>query len=352
MKIRRVLTILLCIALAVILSACGCRHEWSDPTCTEPSTCELCGETEGDSRGHSWMDPTCEDPSICRRCGKEKGDPLEHSWTEATCEAAKTCELCGATEGEPLAHEWSEASCTEARTCTVCGATDGETGEHSWTDATCQAPKTCSACGATEGEAVGHTEGESEITSADFVDATGTYESACTVCGEVLSSETVDLPYLYSDGYFLFSVNEYAERLDDIMEAETDLFAEPYNNTNMDNAISCDMFSLEDGNDYFGYTFFYDGDYELKYRDGDTQFSFSELWTILDCVSLDDTIDASNTTICIMMALDPTLTWDAAYDLGVAAVANGSVTHNGITYTMELYNEAEAQYLFTAIVAS
>ena len=36
------------------LSACSCRHEWTDATCTEPKVCSKCGETEGDALGHSW----------------------------------------------------------------------------------------------------------------------------------------------------------------------------------------------------------------------------------------------------------------------------------------------------------
>ena len=350
MKKKTVRILLLCVVLAFVLSGCGCRHEWADATCTEPSTCEKCGETDGDPRGHSWLDATCEEASICRRCGKTQGDPLEHTWIDATCEDPQTCEACGATEGEPLGHDWTVPDCENPRTCLTCGATVGEAGEHDWAEATCLAPMTCSICSATEGEPAGHVEGESEIVEADFVDATGLYESYCTVCGEAVSSETRVLPYLHSDGYFLFSAEEYAERLDDIMEAETDLYCELYINENMDNAISCDMWSLETGNDYYAYSFFYDGDYELIDTDSDKQFYFSEIWTLLDSVSADDTVDASNTVLVIMMALDPTLTWDQAYELGSLMVADGAVEYNGITYAIEYFNEAECQRLFTAII--
>ena len=30
-----------------------CEHEWTDATCTEPKTCSICGETEGEALGHS-----------------------------------------------------------------------------------------------------------------------------------------------------------------------------------------------------------------------------------------------------------------------------------------------------------
>lgn len=110
------------IALAVIavlalltLTACSCKHEWAEATCTAPKTCKLCGATEG--------------------------EPLAHTWDAATCTAPKTCAVCGATEGEPLGHtpgSWAAESADtlggkEVQKCTVCGeiinTRDAERGE-------------------------------------------------------------------------------------------------------------------------------------------------------------------------------------------------------------------------------
>ena len=80
-----------------------------------------------------------------------------HIWQEATCTEPKTCSVCGETEGDALGHSWIDATCTEPKTCSVCGETEGEAAGHTWIDATCTAPATCSACGITEGTAAGHT---------------------------------------------------------------------------------------------------------------------------------------------------------------------------------------------------
>lgn len=48
----------LAVVLAVCLTACGCRHEWAESTCTAPKTCSVCGAAEGEVLPHTpgaWM---------------------------------------------------------------------------------------------------------------------------------------------------------------------------------------------------------------------------------------------------------------------------------------------------------
>ena len=78
----------------VLLTGCHMKHEWKEATCTDPRTCIVGNETEG--------------------------EPLGHVWLEATCKAPRTCEVCGETTGEPVAHTWEEADCATPRTCAVC----------------------------------------------------------------------------------------------------------------------------------------------------------------------------------------------------------------------------------------
>ena len=59
-------------------------------------------ETWEQSHVHSWVGPTCTDPQTCTVCGQVEGEPLGHSWTEATVERPRTCTVCGATDGAPL----------------------------------------------------------------------------------------------------------------------------------------------------------------------------------------------------------------------------------------------------------
>lgn len=350
-KYSMISVLLLAVLLVGILTGCGCKHEWKEATCTEPSICSLCGKEEGEPRGHSWLDPTCEDPKTCRRCGKTKGEPEGHEWAEATCAEPKTCTVCAATEGKALGHTWEGGSCTEAPVCSVCGETSPEVAEHTWLDATCQAPKTCEICGLTEGEPAAHTEGESTLADYDLVEAYAVYETVCTVCGETVTSETLDMPRLHNDGYFLFSVEEYWERLDAILAAETDLYSELYINENMDNAISCDIWPADTANKYYAYSFFHNGNYELVDSDRSQNLYFNEIWTILDCVSADEVFDASCTMLAMLLAIDPTLDVDSATDLCLDLTEDGAASYNGVDYALEVKDAAEVALLFTAIVA-
>ena len=193
---KKILGILLVVIMVTTISGCGKHvHKWTDATCTDPKTCQECGETEGEALGHKWVDATCTKPRTCSRCGEIEGKELGHVWADASCTKPKTCKVCGLTEGQPLGHEWVDATCTEPKTCSVCGETEGNPlghdvkgatctkggkcsrcGEempaagHKWEDASCTEPKTCSICGLTEGKPLGHT----------------TKSGKCERCGEEL----------------------------------------------------------------------------------------------------------------------------------------------------------------------
>ena len=104
----------------------------------------------------------------------------------------------------------TDATCIEAGsvtyTCSVCGDTyteETDLAEHTYevtetTDATCtedgSTTYTCSVCGDTYEEtipATGHDDGEWTVTKSAGAFSTGTKELRCTVCGEVLDTETI-----------------------------------------------------------------------------------------------------------------------------------------------------------------
>lgn len=131
---------------------------------------------------------------------------LSHTWQEATCTAPKTCASCGAKEGEPLVHAWIAATCTNPKTCNTCHITEGEAKGHSivqWvtkTEATCQAAGLaqgkCSICDAVmekEIEILEHVAGEWKITENASITNDGKREKACTMCGELLETESFTL---------------------------------------------------------------------------------------------------------------------------------------------------------------
>lgn len=163
-----------------LLSACGCKHEWEEATCTEPKTCTKCGEIEG--------------------------EPLGHNWTEATCTEPKTCSRCGETDGEPLGHDVLKWTVTEESTCSKAGVESGE----------------CTRCHETITSPLKkkeHTPGEWEITKEPTSSSEGERSQKCTVCGETIktekftmSEEELKQQYINKCGYY--SYNDIARNPD------------------------------------------------------------------------------------------------------------------------------------------
>lgn len=118
---KRVLSILLILAMALSLSACCLKHDMLPATCTEPLTCSQCGKTEGEALGHTEVidpavEPSCTEPGLtegsrCSVCGEilvqqETIEAPGHDWEEATFFRPKTCRRCGVTEGGGLGPEF------------------------------------------------------------------------------------------------------------------------------------------------------------------------------------------------------------------------------------------------------
>ena len=201
----------------VKLDALG--HDWKEATCTDPKTCERCGEIEGAALGHNWATAWSSDADnhwhACTRCG-DKTDIDTHTpdRTEATETDPIKCTVCDyvitpatghvcanhltkvdrvepdcTTAGniehykcsgdtgcgklyedadalvpttaeevklDALGHDWKAATCTDPKTCDRCHTTEGEALGHDWKDATCTDPKTCNRCHTTDGDALGH----------------------------------------------------------------------------------------------------------------------------------------------------------------------------------------------------
>ena len=115
---RKILAIIMALAMLLSLAACGesdegakpsgdreCSHEWSDASCTEASVCAKCGEVNGEAPGHNWKEASCAAPETCSNCGETKGEPLPHSygnWTRNEPDMTRSCSACGDTESQPL----------------------------------------------------------------------------------------------------------------------------------------------------------------------------------------------------------------------------------------------------------
>ena len=91
-------------------------HQWLPATCTQPQTCKICGQTQGNILGHDYSSeiifPTCTEEGYsiytCNRCGESHRDYY--------------VEALGHSFGQPIVHEPTptEQGYTE-RTCQTCG---------------------------------------------------------------------------------------------------------------------------------------------------------------------------------------------------------------------------------------
>ena len=153
---KKLAVFILAVGMLGTFSGCHLRHDMLPATCTEPSTCSVCGKTEGEALGHTEavdeaVEPTCTETGLtegshCEVCGEvlvpqETIEALGH--TEVIDEAVEpTCTESGLTEGshcevcgevlvpqetvEAPGHDWEEASFSKPKTCRVCGAEEGE----------------------------------------------------------------------------------------------------------------------------------------------------------------------------------------------------------------------------------
>ena len=175
-----------------------CFHKWQDATCTKPETCSVCNRTRGEALGHNWIDATCTKPKTCERCGETSGEALGHKVDEwkttkkATCTAEGSqegaCVRCGEIQTESIKktdHEYGEWKTTREASCS-------ETGERT---------RTCKNCDKKQTEEIAkldHTPGDWEVVTAPKVSSAGTVTAGkrarkCTVCGEVLDTESFTL---------------------------------------------------------------------------------------------------------------------------------------------------------------
>ena len=111
---KRWLSFVLLSVLAIMLVGCEHEHQWSEATCTAPSTCKKCGETVGTELGHSAPDLTCTVNALCERCGELMEAP-GHVVVEATCAVESYCSVCSEVLGEALGHT------VEVGVCERCG---------------------------------------------------------------------------------------------------------------------------------------------------------------------------------------------------------------------------------------
>ncbi len=236
-------------------------------------------------------------------------------------------------------HVWAQANCVDAKTCTKCQETKGTALGHDWQDATCEIPKTCARCGETDGQPLGHSpEERSKIV--DAVSACMSIEESCQRCDVLISSETSPLDTLVQNDLFLFTPEQFMERLSLVAQQHSDQLTYTVD-TSID-VLQVSTFY----NGHKGLIQFFHADSSPMIPD---EYKTAKVW----CVSLSE-IDQSNIDLrkYFFMACDPALDTDSAskvdIDLAVAYVeaamsnyAYGFLLNNQLLYQESYIAEGE-----------
>ena len=167
----------------------------ADATCTDPSTCTVCGIELEAAKGHTpGAEPTCTDPQTCLVCHIELKPALGHAYTSVvtspTCETkgytTYTCSRCGDTYKadyvDATDHDWEETYRKEA-TCTE----DGYVNYECKNDVSHKKSDTLKSSGHKDAEPV-----KEKVVAATCTTG-GSYDSVvyCSVCDVELSRTSV-----------------------------------------------------------------------------------------------------------------------------------------------------------------
>lgn len=273
------------------------------------------------------------------------GCGCSHEWLPATCDAPQSCKLCGETEGEALQHQWNPSTCEDREKCALCGEVRGEALRHSWEDASCLLPEKCSVCGEERGEALGHSEGEAEYSNLDIDAATGDYVIYCEVCGKLMESASGALKALHNGQEFICTTLELYERLLNMhkyenydlggfgdTDEEDGLYAIIYWDTDF---VSRMVFKKADGSSAAPEDTFSTIYLNLGWNEG-----------LLE--TLEDNQHYIH-SVPLMVACDPTLTHDEALELYTALMGDDelALSHNGLSYM--LYYDEDTETLTMSV---
>lgn len=223
---------------------------------------------------------------------------------------------------------WANATCTSPRVCKSCGKTEGEPLGHEWEEATCTTPKTCQRCGETKGEPLGHQPG-SWTTEVDYVDATSKEIRECEKCGEVVDTRNEkEITSFLGDGSFSISPEGFIERLNEE-------FSDIPNCSSMKASYELDdsgtglELQIKNGSTLAGIGgFFSDSSSQLLFSYLGSENCFKNI-----VMYFENSDYAAATALATIQAIDPTLSFSDAKEIGAACVGTPTVK-NGITYAI------------------
>lgn len=227
---------------------------------------------------------------------------------------------------------WANATCTSPRTCKSCGKTEGEPLGHEWEEATCTVPKTCQRCGKTEGEPLGHQPG-SWTTEVDYVDATSKEIRECEKCGEVVDTRNEkEITSFLGDGKFSISPKGFIDRLNEEFSDIPNCSSMNADYELDDSGMGLEL-QIKNGSKIAGIGGFFSDSSNpvlLSYLGSENCFKNIVMY-------FENSDYAAATALATIQAIDPTLSFSDAKEVGAACVDTPTVK-NGITYAIVASN--------------
>lgn len=223
---------------------------------------------------------------------------------------------------------WANATCTSPRTCKSCGKTEGEPLGHEWEEATCTTPKTCQRCGRTEGKSLGHQPG-SWTKEVDYIDATSKEIQECERCGEVVDTRNEkEFTSFVGDGVFSISPKGFIERLNEEFSNLPNCSSMKASYELDDSGMGLEL-RIKNGSKIAGIGgFFSDSSSQLLFSYLESENCFKNIVMYFESSDY-----AAATAVATIQAIDPSLSFSDAKEVGAACV-DAPTVKNGVTYAI------------------
>lgn len=200
------------------------------------------------------------------------------------------------TQDTECEHNWKAATCTEPAVCTQCGETSGDPAGHKWRLATCTAARSCNVCRYVLGTPLGHADGETKAHT-DMITAQVVETVYCKRCKKEIDERTRSLESFVKDDMFMFTPEEFLERMVKIVSECYEYSDVCYRVTSVEGMLVGDLY-YGDGLEAT-FTFFRSNMYPVQYNELKEKDVF--------CVAMTSVAGEYTCEDLFLLACDPTL---------------------------------------------
>lgn len=201
-----------------------------------------------------------------------------------------------------------------------------------WANATCTSPRVCKSCGKTKGEPLGHQPG-SWTKEVDYVDATSKEIRECERCGEVVDTRNEkEITSFLGDGKFSISPEGFIDRLNEEFSNIPNCSSMNADYELDDSGMGLEL-QIKNGSKIAGIGGFFSDSSNpvlLSYLGSENCFKNIVMY-------FESSDYAAATALATIQAIDPTLSFSDAKEVGAACVDTPTVK-NGITYAIVASN--------------